>query len=68
MDWADGLCPTGRALVHRRRRHARDNGEGRVLAVGTNHKDATIAADTLNPPKAAVPLAPAMTQTPNRAA
>ena len=38
-------------------------GEGRVLANGNNHEDGTIAADNLNPQKAAVLLALALTQT-----
>jgi L-asparaginase len=32
-------------------------GEGRVLAYGNNHENGTIAADNLNPQKAAVLLA-----------
>ena len=38
-------------------------GEGRVLAVGNNHEDGTVAADNLNPQKAAVLLALALTHT-----
>jgi L-asparaginase len=38
-------------------------GEGRVLACGNNHVEGTIAADNLNPQKAAVLLALALTQT-----
>ncbi len=38
-------------------------GEGRVLACGNNHEAGTIAADNLNPQKAAVLLALALTQT-----
>jgi L-asparaginase len=38
-------------------------GEGRVLACGNNHEEGTIAADNLNPQKAAVLLALALTQT-----
>jgi L-asparaginase len=37
-------------------------GEGRVLAVGNNHEAGTIAADNLNPQKAAVLLALALTR------
>ena len=43
-------------------------GEGRVLAHGNNHVDGTIAADNLNPQKAAVLLALALTQTRDTAA
>ena len=43
-------------------------GEGRVLAVGNNHEDGTIAADNLNPQKAAVLLALALTRTRDPAA
>lgn len=42
-------------------------GEGRVLAIGNNHEDGTIAADNLNPQKAAVLLALALTHTHNTA-
>jgi L-asparaginase len=38
-------------------------GEGRVLASGNNHEEGTIAADNLNPQKAAVLLALALTRT-----
>jgi L-asparaginase len=38
-------------------------GEGRVLAYGNNHENGTIAADNLNPQKAAVLLALALTRT-----
>jgi L-asparaginase type II len=38
-------------------------GEGRVLATGNNHEEGTIAADNLNPQKAAVLLALALTRT-----
>ena len=38
-------------------------GEGRVLAIGNNHEEGTIAADNLNPQKAAVLLALALTRT-----
>jgi L-asparaginase len=37
-------------------------GEGRVLAIGNNHEVGTIAADNLNPQKAAVLLALALTR------
>ena len=38
-------------------------GEGRVLAYGNNHEEGTIAADNLNPQKAAILLALALTRT-----
>jgi L-asparaginase len=38
-------------------------GEGRVLAIGNNHEDGTVAADNLDPQKAAVLLALALTRT-----
>lgn len=38
-------------------------GEGRVLAIGNNHEEGTVAADNLNPQKAAVLLALALTRT-----
>jgi L-asparaginase len=38
-------------------------GEGRVLAYGNNHEDGTIAADNLNPQKAAILLSLALTHT-----
>lgn len=38
-------------------------GEGRVLAVGNNHEENTVAADNLNPQKAAALLAIALTTT-----
>ncbi len=42
-------------------------GEGRVLAIGNNHEDGTIAADNLNPQKAAVLLALALSTTRDKA-
>ena len=43
-------------------------GEGRVLAIGNNHEDGTVAADNRNPQKAAVLLALALTRTNDTAA
>ncbi len=42
-------------------------GEGRVLVGGNNHEEGTVAADNLNPQKAAVLLALALTRTRNPA-
>ena len=38
-------------------------GEGRVVAIGNNHEEGTVAADNLNPQKAAILLALALTRT-----